>query len=227
MNENYYDFKLMHMVQEGEKVLWQGKPDKRCFVLECIFNPFLPIAFIWFLIDATFIFFFLTASTVNINGQKADANEALQFIIPFFAIHMMPVWIYIAGVIRSIRRYSSAEYILTDKALYISRGTSRRITYDQISDIQIRQGFFDRMLNVGDVIIEKSAQGYRRTSDNDELAIVDISLFKVVYDLIIQKQKEEKARKSIQENKTIENIPEKTPEDISENADGYRRIDLE
>ena len=223
MNENYYNFKLMQIVPEGETVLWQGKPNKRCFIFECIFNPFFPIALIWFLIDATFIFFFATASTVNVNGRETNAHDELHFIIPFFAIHLMPVWIYLVGVIRSIRRYNNTEFILTDKAIYISGEVVRRRMYDQLQEIQIRQGYFDKILNVGDIVIEEYASGYRRQAGANELAITDISEFMFVYDLIIQKQEEIKERKRNQENKPLEKMPKEPPE----NAEGYRRIDLE
>ena len=33
---------LKGMIGENEKILWEGKPSKKCFILESIFNPLLP-----------------------------------------------------------------------------------------------------------------------------------------------------------------------------------------
>ena len=42
---------LVCMVGNDETILWRGKPDKKCFVLEAIFNPMLIFAIIWGAID--------------------------------------------------------------------------------------------------------------------------------------------------------------------------------
>ena len=41
------DNELTLLVGKGEKILYAGKPDKRCFIFECIFNPLLPFAVLW------------------------------------------------------------------------------------------------------------------------------------------------------------------------------------
>ncbi len=46
---------LTLLIGKGEKILYAGKPDKRCFIFECIFNPLLPFALIWGLFDMFFI----------------------------------------------------------------------------------------------------------------------------------------------------------------------------
>ena len=42
---------LKKLVSENEKILYEGKPDKKCFIFESIFNPVMPFALIWGLID--------------------------------------------------------------------------------------------------------------------------------------------------------------------------------
>ena len=49
------DNELTLLIGKGEKILYAGKPDKRCFIFECIFNPLLPFAIVWGLIDMFFI----------------------------------------------------------------------------------------------------------------------------------------------------------------------------
>ena len=42
---------LEKIVGNEEKILWKGKPSKKCFILESIFNPLLPFALMWLLFD--------------------------------------------------------------------------------------------------------------------------------------------------------------------------------
>ena len=80
---------LKSMVGTDETILYEGKPDKKCFLFESILNPLLPIAIIWALLDMSFLGF---------------ALESMQlFMLTFMLFHMMPVWIYLSGVIFSFR----------------------------------------------------------------------------------------------------------------------------
>lgn len=38
---------LKAMIGKNETIYYEGKPDKKTFVLESIFNPLLPFALIW------------------------------------------------------------------------------------------------------------------------------------------------------------------------------------
>ena len=85
---------LKSMVGNDETVLYEGKPDKRCFLFESIFNPLLPIAIIWAVIDL---------------GLLGFADGGFQPILtPFMLFHMMPVWIYLSGVIFSFSQVPTA-----------------------------------------------------------------------------------------------------------------------
>ena len=53
--DNQIDEELRLMVGKGEKVLYFGKPDKKCFIYESVFNPLLPFAALWAVIDFGFI----------------------------------------------------------------------------------------------------------------------------------------------------------------------------
>ena len=46
---------LKQLVGNNEKILYEGKPSKKCFVFESIFNPLMPFALIWAIIDFGFI----------------------------------------------------------------------------------------------------------------------------------------------------------------------------
>lgn len=136
---------LKSMVGEQEKILWEGKPSKKCFILESIFNPMLPIALIWGIIDLGFIG----------NFTSFGGDEFGFFLIPFFLLHLMPVWIYLVGIVFSFRRYRNTYYIVTDRGMYLSEGMFAR-KYDmkpfaELSHVNLRRGVFDQMMNCGDV----------------------------------------------------------------------------
>ncbi len=42
---------LKKLIGEGEKILYEGKPNKKCFIFESIFNPMMPFAILWGIFD--------------------------------------------------------------------------------------------------------------------------------------------------------------------------------
>lgn len=38
-----YDSDLETMIGNNENILWRGRPDKKCFIFESIFNAMLPL----------------------------------------------------------------------------------------------------------------------------------------------------------------------------------------
>ena len=42
---------LKAIVGSNEKILYEGKPNKKCYIFESIFNPLLPFALLWAIID--------------------------------------------------------------------------------------------------------------------------------------------------------------------------------
>ena len=152
MFNNYAKSELELMVGKDEKILWQGKPNKRCFILEGIFNPLLPFALVWFLFDSLFIAAF-------IGGVATSGAPAVFSILPliFFLFHLMPVWIYLGGVIFVFRRYQHTEYIVTDKGVYISGGlfsyTCNMKPFTELARVNIHRGIIDQIIGVGDVVL--------------------------------------------------------------------------
>lgn len=152
MFNNYAKSELELMVGKDEKILWQGKPNKRCFILEGLFNPMLPIALVWFLFDSLFI-------AVFIGGAATSGAPAVFSIFPliFFLFHLMPVWIYLGGVIFVFRKYQHTEYIVTDKGVYISGGlfsyTCNMKPFTELARVNIHRGIIDQIIGVGDVVL--------------------------------------------------------------------------
>ena len=145
---------LKCMVGSDETILYEGKPDKRCFLFESIFNPLLPIAIIWAVIDL---------------GILGIASGEFNFILtPFLLFHMMPVWIYLGGVIFSFRRYQNTYYIVTDHAVYVSSGiftmNLQEKTFAELSRVNLHRGIFDQMFNVGDIQITTNQYTKKNTN---------------------------------------------------------------
>lgn len=175
---------LQFMVGQNENVLWKGKPNKKCFILESIFNPLLPFALIWALLDLG------VAGGMMFGG----AGSMAVFLVPFFALHLMPVWIYLGGVFLSFQKYKNTEYIITDKGIYVSGGTFS-YTYEMkpftdLSHINIHRGIFDQWLGVGDVVTICGHSGYnsRQSHSHDGLTICDIADYQQVFSMLKQLQ---------------------------------------
>ena len=200
MFDNYAKSDLELMVGRDEKILWQGRPNKRCFILEGIFNPLLPFAIIWTLFDSTFIFSILTG--IKTGGITM---QTVAFPLLFFLFHMMPVWIYLAGIFFIFRRYRHTEYIITDKGVYISGGlfsyTCNMKPFTEFARVNIHRGIIDQIIGVGDVILTSNnvADFYsdsnvkingRPATTNIGLTIADIANYREVFEIIKKLQED-------------------------------------
>lgn len=183
------DNELKLLIGKDEKIIYTGKPNKKCFIFESIFNPLLPFALLWGLIDFGVIGFSMTAKD----------EKAAFFLVPFMLLHLMPVWIYLGGALLSFRRYQNTSYIVTDKAIYASGGVFSRHyntkPFAELSHVDLHRGIFDQWFGVGD-IITTSAQANpatlngRRTSTNAGISIDSISNYIEVYNIVKKLQQD-------------------------------------
>lgn len=172
--------KIESYKNNDEALLWSGKPNKSVFIKEQIFSPFLIVAAIWLVIDIGVISIFLGTNQTNIE---------LYFIIPFFILHLMPVWIYLFRVIFAFARWKNTEYMVTDKAIYALTGVftsnCQRKTFQEVTNVSVHQGIIDKRHNVGDVFIVTgtyaNSNGQVKTTG---INIVDIENYIEVYKLI-------------------------------------------
>lgn len=169
---------LKSMVGLDETILYEGKPDKRCFIFESIFNPLLPFAIIWAVLDVRFL-------GTAIRGMQL-------FMITFMLFHMMPVWIYLSGVFFAFKRYKNTYYIVTDHAVYISHGlftiNCETKTFAELSHVNLHRGIFDQMFNVGDIQITTNQM--TRKNMPAIMGINSISNYLEVYQLVKKLQKD-------------------------------------
>jgi len=175
---------LKAVVGPNERIMWEGCPDKKCFILESIFNPLLPFALIWGIVD----FGFLGVELLSGDGMGL-------FLIPFFAIHLMPVWLYLGGVIFSLRRYRNTYYIITDAGVYVSGGlfsySYQMKPFTELTAITMHRGIFDQWLGVGDVIFGLNAvYSDSRGKTVSNLQIINIADYQEVYKLVMGLQRD-------------------------------------
>lgn len=173
---------LQSVISENEKIIWKGKPNRKCFILESAFNPLLPFALLWAIFDLGVIGL----------GFAEEMGGMRLFFLGFFALHLMPVWIYLAGIIFSIRRYKNTEYIITDVGVYISGGTFsysyQMKPFAQLSNISLHRGIFDQWLKVGDVVFDTEfVDGENKQAS---FAIINIENYQEIYKLVKEMQKD-------------------------------------
>ena len=169
---------LKSMIGMDETILYEGKPDKKCFIFESILNPLLPVAIIWAVLDMSFMGF-------AVGGMQ-------RIMIPFMLIHMMPVWIYLGGVIFSFRRYRNTYYVVTDHAVYVSSGiftmNLQEKTFAELSRVNLHRGIFDQMFNVGDIQI--TTNQFTKKNVPAVITISSITNYTEVYQMVKKLQKD-------------------------------------
>lgn len=168
---------LKAIVGSNEKILYEGKPNKKCYIFESIFNPLLPFALLWAIIDL---------SILGGTFLSKNSSNIYFFIIPFMLLHMMPVWIYLGGVIFTARRYKNTAYIVTDRAIYVSGGLfTQNINvkpFAELSHINLHRGIFDQMFNVGDIVA--TSNQLSQNGKNITISISSISNYIDVYNMV-------------------------------------------
>ena len=146
-------FMLESLLMEGENILWKDKPKKSAFVINAS-AKMMPVAIIWLLFDSFFI-----SSFVKTGGFSQMAF----FLVPFFAIHLIPVWIWLSNVFTANKRWKNTEYAITDKRVIIRNGligyNYQSVYYTDIANVMLEVGMIDSILKVGDIALLLNAAG--------------------------------------------------------------------
>lgn len=164
INENNVNYlpTIDEILDDGEEILWKGKPKKISYILNSCLK-FLPIALVWLAFDIGFIV--MMTHVMN----EIDWWLILIFVI-FFMFHLLPVWLWISSIVTSFRRLKIEEYAFTNKRIIIKKGLIaadiKSINYESLTSVNIRIGVIERMCKVGDIYI---------VSKNEKYVIEDIS----------------------------------------------------
>lgn len=172
------NLRLEKLLDNDEKVLWQGKPVKKAFILNKIIGM-LPVAILWLAFDGLFIAFMAI-------GWK-QLPTIVQIILPiFFVVHLAPVWIWLVNTIFAIRQWNLTEYMITNRRVLIKSGLFaagfKSYYYNEIQSTTVHIGFIDRLCHVGDIIIlDRQAPSNSKGTVN---GIIDIENPYEVYKLL-------------------------------------------
>lgn len=139
------------ILSKDEKILQRLKPNKRVLLLESIFKG-LPVVLLWVAFDTFFIVMMITTGAFKENPGLIPA------VIAFFALHLLPLWLYILNIIKTMAGAKNIEYVFTDKRIIIRSGVIgidfKNIYYSDVEGINCKVGIFDRMFKVGDLYIK-------------------------------------------------------------------------
>lgn len=153
IDENYFiqdkqqKLKVEDLLANDEKILWKGKPRKISFIMQNSSN-LMPFAILWLIIDVS-----IMISIFSNGGFK----EFGLFIIPFFALHLMPVWIWIGSIIKAYNKCKSTMYYITNKRIIEVSGKTAYIKSEliikNIQSSRIKKSIWDSIFKVSDIYI--------------------------------------------------------------------------
>ena len=174
--------KIEEFRNSNETIFWKGKPNKSVYIKEQIFSPLFIFAFIWLCIDLSILIGFFAYQKITLE---------IFFVIPFFIIHLLPVWLYLFKVISAFARWKNTEYMVTDQAVYCLSGVfttnCKRKTFQEITNVSVHQGIFDKRHDVGDIfIITGVTTNNNGKAVNTGFNILDIDEYMKVYKLITE-----------------------------------------
>ena len=141
------------VLASGETILWKGKPKRSAFLLSKVLTM-MPIALVWLCFDGFFI------------GNMLHAGGGMWFMIPFFALHLMPVWIWLGSALTAARRWSNTDYYVTNRRIIIRGGAlavnETSLFYKDLRNAQVRIGLLDKLTHTGDIVFDDGMVPYNR-----------------------------------------------------------------
>lgn len=134
------------VLDQDEKVLWVGNPTLIPFLLSGV--PFLLLGLIWGVIDLGFI-------KGIFSGSHKTGSQIDYFIIPFFAIHLAPLWLGVGNMIRLCLVFGNTCYAFTNKRVMLRTGfwgiDFKGIDFDRLQEIDVTVNPVENLLGVGTV----------------------------------------------------------------------------
>ena len=155
VDESIKQNEIKDILGEEEEVLLTLKPERKVYIAESVLKG-LPVALLWGGIDA-FVIYTLIAS-----GALQEVGMMAGFLIGFFTIHLIPVWLYLAQVIKRVMGYKNLSYAFTDKRIIVRSGLVgidfKFIYYTDIDSVDVKVGILDRLFKVGDLYVKSNTQ---------------------------------------------------------------------
>ena len=171
--------KIEDLLTEDEEILWEGKPNKKSYVLASLFRMF-PFVLIWLLFDGIFL------GVMFGMGGFAIPWYLILFIVVFFILHLTPVWIWLVNLLTSGKQVSNLHYVFTSQRIIIRSGVIgidyANLYYVDIQSVNLKVGWIDRLFKVGDIYITASKKAQVLWDLSDPYYIVN-QLQKIIHDI--------------------------------------------
>lgn len=156
INEDWFDktknkqISLKQLLNENEKVLWKGCPKKSSYAISKSI-AMMPIGILWGLIDFGII-------AMILSGVIKNTPQYLIFIlIPFFAIHLTPFWIWLYNLIKSSNEMKNTYYLITNQRIICIKGKTPYIdnvlNINELQHVKLSIKLIDKLLHVGDITV--------------------------------------------------------------------------
>ncbi len=198
IDQNYFKTKtdecldINKTLGKNEMILWKSKPKRISYALQKCAS-FFPVALLWGAIDIGII--------VLLFSQGAITPLTFFFIIPFFALHLMPVWIFLWQLFKGLAELKYNKYYITNERIINQSGKSGRIIdeikLEELNSINIKRSFWDKLFRVGDIYI---------TGNKAATVFFDIHDCEMVYsklDDIAKQATKEAKNKTFYENNVV------------------------
>lgn len=140
---------LDDMKTSGERVIWQGKPNRFLYILG---NPLIyVVGLLWGAFDL-----FLMSKFFPI-GSGFDGAFPFAFLVPFFLIHLFPLWVAIFGPLVRAISWRNVEYMVTDQRIYLSKGVFGKdvtnLEYHEITHLTVNVNPLENMMHLGSIFL--------------------------------------------------------------------------
>lgn len=141
------------LVGTDEQIVLKTKPNKKAHIWESVLKNIGFVA-IWGAMD-------IAALVAAFTIPQLQLWVAL-LIVGFVLVHMVPVWIWVAGIVKSVKQAQHSEYALTDKRVIIKTGKFaydfRVIYYQDIESVEMQRNKIDKMCGVADIYIRTKTE---------------------------------------------------------------------
>ena len=126
------------VLDHDEKMLWVGNPTLIPFLISGV--PFLILGLIWGAIDLGFI---------------KGGSQMGYFMIPFFALHLLPLWLGVGNMLRLCLVFGNTCYAFTNKRILLRTGfwgiDFKSIDFDRIQETDVMVNPAENLLGVGTI----------------------------------------------------------------------------
>lgn len=157
----------------GEAILWRGKPKRGAFITTKSLTM-MPIAIVWLIFD------------MNAILSIFSEGELLFFLIPFFALHLMPVWIWLGSMLSAGKRWKNTNYYVTNRRIIIQGGffavNETSLFYKDLRNANLQIGLLNKLLHTGNIIFDDGNYGNDRKAQR--LALENLEDAPAVYNRI-------------------------------------------